>query len=465
MSKDEKATGQPEDEAEQSPETKSEQATKPKTVWYKIRLPITSIKARSDKTVKIDIPKVDGEVGFVFWANKNFIKHEGEKEFDLILPDRTPSGELSKFTLKDGIAEKIKNASELAEILKDYNVNEQELMTKPSEMFQKLNLKRLIATHDNFPSELKELPNFLVYKVRKAENGKFNKKLLDSNHYDGLSWGRADDPQSWTTFDEAIKIAKKDNCSGVAFVLTKDSPYACIDLDHCVSDGKYSETASELIEKSKGTYAERSVSKNGVHIFFKCGDLKLRTVNEDKTIEFFQGTNKIISLTGDMLPDSKKELIEFGPDSELVQALQSKLPKKTVEQVSEQRRPQQTLRLSDAELIEKAKSSRDGARFTALYNGENVNGNRSDSDMALMSRLAFWTAGDKERMISIFNTSGLARTTNEKPNYDSYLQTTAEKAIELNKGKAFSPKQKSEFRPKKASETSEKQPNKGEKSK
>jgi putative DNA primase/helicase len=79
-------------------------------------------------------------------------------------------------------------------------------------------------------------------------------------------------------------------------------------------------------------------------------------------------------------------------------------------------------------VLDKAFSSKD-SKFLSLYNGENLKGDKSSSDMALLCRLGFWCGGDIEQMIRIFNTSGLARDESNKAHYDEYLRASAEKAV------------------------------------
>jgi transcriptional regulator with XRE-family HTH domain len=70
----------------------------------------------------------------------------------------------------------------------------------------------------------------------------------------------------------------------------------------------------------------------------------------------------------------------------------------------------QAVYLDDQTLIEKAKSAKDGAKFTALWEGD-ISGykSQSEADLALCCLLAFWTGGDYERIDRLFRQSGLYR--------------------------------------------------------
>jgi P4 family phage/plasmid primase-like protien len=79
----------------------------------------------------------------------------------------------------------------------------------------------------------------------------------------------------------------------------------------------------------------------------------------------------------------------------------------TVERIA--RLPQAIL-LDDQELIEKAKNAKDGAKFSALWNGDiSEYKSQSEADLALCCLLAFWTGGDRDRIDRLFRQSGLYR--------------------------------------------------------
>jgi primase-polymerase (primpol)-like protein len=67
---------------------------------------------------------------------------------------------------------------------------------------------------------------------------------------------------------------------------------------------------------------------------------------------------------------------------------------------------------SDGELLEKARSAKNGDRFAALYDKGDLGahgGDHSRADLALCIMLAFWTGGDEERIDQWFRGSALNR--------------------------------------------------------
>ena len=101
--------------------------------------------------------------------------------------------------------------------------------------------------------------------------------------------------------------------------------------------------------------------------------------------------------------------------------------------------------MSDREVTERALKSAD-KDFEKLYGGQDLFSDHSRSDMALMSRLAFWCNGDKEQMLRVFATSGLYRL--EKS--PDYYEGTAIKCIQGNANRYTPRKEQPATPPKKA---------------
>lgn len=81
-------------------------------------------------------------------------------------------------------------------------------------------------------------------------------------------------------------------------------------------------------------------------------------------------------------------------------------------------------RMSDREIVEKAKNSTGKETFTRLYNGEAVLGSEEKDEKSLMSRLAMY-AEDKGQLLRVFRSSGQYR--DEKPN--GYYEKMADDSI------------------------------------
>jgi len=99
------------------------------------------------------------------------------------------------------------------------------------------------------------------------------------------------------------------------------------------------------------------------------------------------------------------------------------------------------------ELVGRAKGSRDGAKFTALWEGD-ISGydSHSEADLALCCLLAFWTGGDRDRIDRLFRQSGLNR---EKWAREDYREKTISAALEQT-AECYNPQNNSGMRSKKS---------------
>ena len=96
-------------------------------------------------------------------------------------------------------------------------------------------------------------------------------------------------------------------------------------------------------------------------------------------------------------------------------------------------------KFSDDEIIERIRNSKQGERFSLLFDeGDTSAYNEDDSsaDMALMSMLPFWTAGNAAQMERIFDRSALAQRDKWKTRPD-YRQMTINNALNLWNGECY----------------------------
>lgn len=71
------------------------------------------------------------------------------------------------------------------------------------------------------------------------------------------------DPKHWMDY----ATAKKYSPIHIGFVLTKDDPYFCIDLDNALINGSWSKYAVNICHMFDGIYTEVSYSGKGLHLF------------------------------------------------------------------------------------------------------------------------------------------------------------------------------------------------------
>ena len=107
--------------------------------------------------------------------------------------------------------------------------------------------------------ELRNKPRWVRYKLTLANNGKMTKvpKTITGRA------GSSTNPGTWASYEEVIESPVGD---GFGFVLNNDG-IMCIDLDHCVEDGKPNQLALDFIATLPRTYIEFSPSGDGLHIW------------------------------------------------------------------------------------------------------------------------------------------------------------------------------------------------------
>ncbi len=115
--------------------------------------------------------------------------------------------------------------------------------------------------------ELAGYPNFVVWHY-KEENGQRKKPPVNPNTLHPAS---PTDRTTWATLASALSAVATGKYQGIGFMLSH-SPFAGIDLDHCIQEGKMQPWAQEIID-TLDTYTEYSPSWNrasgtgGVHLF------------------------------------------------------------------------------------------------------------------------------------------------------------------------------------------------------
>lgn len=228
--------------------------------------------------------------------------------------------------------------------------------------------------------------------------------------------------QHFTSFEEVIKAVPLYDGIGMGVF----SPFAAVDIDDCVKDGKLSGLAEDVIH-TLDSYTEYSPSGKGVHIIVKVKDFTFDKsryyINNRKIgLEVYVpgATNRFVTLTGNTIHQTEPAY----RDEELQLVLDRYMKR------NELSSPQPTVPgsyLDDESVIRKAQKSKQKDKFQKLWNGDISNyASPSEADLALCSMLAFWCGGDMEQMDRIFRQSGLMR---DKWERDDYRKSTLERAV------------------------------------
>lgn len=239
--------------------------------------------------------------------------------------------------------------------------------------------------------------------------------------------------------DLQTAMAARKGFDGVGLGIFGD--ICAVDLDHVVSDtGELSQLAQTVIE-TMDSYTEYSPSGKGIRIIFRAAGVKYNKneyyINrqdardprqnwpEKQGLEVYVAgmTNKYVTITGNTIKS-----VEVAERSTQIKQILDRYMKKETATAAPAPAPS-VVSLSDRDLIETAKRARNGAQFSRLYEDGDISSypSHSEADQALFNLLAFYTAGDADRMIQLFKASALYRA--DKSGGEKYLERTAQKAI------------------------------------
>lgn len=410
------------EESKMQAQEKSEMQDGNESGWRYVFVPETAKIAEYDDSTLFRMPTNGEYKGYAYFIPKKLLKeNDKENTIRIALPD----GFIVK--AKNNRAEKEEErkvefkAEDFVELIKGTGAADYETYRKPSDekeadAFSETEA-RLI---ESVPQEMKDRPNWVAIKTwYNVKKDKIEKRPIDCNTG---KYAESVNPTTWTTFDKARAYAKENGYTTIAYALNGKDGICCIDLDGCLDEnGNYSVLANQVLRKCGKTYTKLSVSGKGLHIFGKTKGMDVRSFSKDGDMEFYQ-EGRFISMTGNGAGYYSLESFDTPEMKELIL--------RKCEKRGEWNGQGQGVRglsaMTDRDVVEKAcADKKHGATFKALYEGQNLRNNHSNSDMSLMNRLAFWCNGDKEQMLRIFATSGLYRP--EKS--DGYYEGTAIKAV------------------------------------
>jgi putative DNA primase/helicase len=264
------------------------------------------------------------------------------------------------------------------------------------------------------------------------------KKPVNPNNLYGAN---STDPSTWGTFEQAVSVIGRKcivgnddgTVEGIGFVFSP--PYCGIDIDHCIDSetGEINSKALDIVAEMN-SYTERSPSGTGIHIIYK-GEVHSEwkkkqgnALGENTDIEMYQ-TGRYFTVTGDVF-DKYNSVADRENEAENIQ--NTYFTKKPVSKI--QKTSFKPLSLSDDEILNAARNSRNGMLFSELYAGnwQSKYESQSEADMAFCSMLAFWFQKDAEKMDAIFRRSGLMRDKwNREQSGSTYGAITLQRAIDV----------------------------------
>jgi P4 family phage/plasmid primase-like protien len=275
---------------------------------------------------------------------------------------------------------------------------------------------------DNIPEALRKRDQWILWstETRDGDPTKAPKQP-------GGAYASSTDSDTWMPFSDARDAYASGDFDGIGFVFDEEGPFVGVDLDGCVKDGDLTGGAWDVV-KRLDSYTERSPSGTGLHIICRgfLPDLGNRSseVKGLKELELYDQA-RYFTFTGrhlDGTPEKAKNRAQ-----EIYDLCREVFDEPKSEPTSAPAEPND---LEDQKLIEKARNAGDGGKFARLWNGDtSAHGDdHSRADLALVSKLAFWTGGDRDRIDQLFRKSGLCREKwTERPDY---RKRTIDKALD-----------------------------------
>jgi len=270
-------------------------------------------------------------------------------------------------------------------------------------------MKNINNYQNNIPKELMEKEQWLAYKKipRQNPNGeiKISKIPYSALTLSAKSWNAK---ENLASFNKALSVLVHHDFDGLAFALTEDDPYVCIDLDHCVKDGELSVFAKSIMRTFEGSYMELSGSLEGVHIFLK-GKVPSNLNQQTKGIEIYH-SNRCIAMTGEVNSRHFESSFEILDKTVELQELYDSLKAKPIgyEEKSYAEASRNLNDLPDAsQIIETMCTVNFKARD--YFFGSNLSEDWSKDDFNFLLLLRSFTHGDSKLMESIFLESALSR--------------------------------------------------------
>ena len=309
---------------------------------------------------------------------------------------------------------------------------------------------------ENIPKEIKENGLFCLWKYSKRGDN-LTKPPINPNYYlkDSLSYrvkedyfGASNQKDKFNHLDKVLPLTSSKYGIGFGIFDT----FGAIDLDHWLNDeGKlllddFSKIVSDIV-KSLNTYTEKSPSGTGLHLYFKIKGMKMnpeefskkyytnRRINKETNqgIEVYLSgmTKKYLTITGDKLGQKDFREITF---EELEPILE-----KYMKRFSSVKTNNPSIVTNQGDFL-KIGLEKDNL-LNDLFNDTSHNGNESEEDMRLLTKLSYYCNKDSQAIREAFESSPYFRTKDEehlqKWNREDYSENSIQRAINLVTSTAF----------------------------
>ena len=270
--------------------------------------------------------------------------------------------------------------------------------------------RRSAARIEEIPEALKNIDRWMGTRFERRKDGRVDKPPHRVRAGQRVIKADKTDPENWATYAEALAAYERSDVDAIGFVFAEDDAFFVVDLDGVIDPEtrEIREAAAEIIH-AMGSYTELSCSGTGAHIIGEGQKPEWAGCKSRKmgpTVEVYD-SKRFVVMTGDRISEHREPLKRQEKLEWLCQRLWIKAERMQTRPPSESRAHD----LEDEALLDRARNARTGAKFTKLFDDGDISGHESASnaDFALLNMLAFWTAGDPERMARLFEMSALYR--------------------------------------------------------
>jgi len=262
------------------------------------------------------------------------------------------------------------------------------------------------------PEKLIEYHQFVNWSYLPDKNGELQKVPIDLAT---LLPVNAHNSANWMSYDKASALS-----GNVAFVLSDDDPFWCLDIDHCINP-----TTGSIDERVKlwahdrfsGAYVETSTSGEGIHIW-GCGDPPLNHKCRFDNVEFYTRLRAMAlgtPISGNIWLDWTKALKQHIPEKPTNEssfsgevddtlhpdAVPPETDTRLMELLFRENMLNQALYEGNSEIL--------GARYLKQKDSIKCGFDHSAARLALLGKLAFYTGNNRARMQHLFLQSPLVQ--------------------------------------------------------
>jgi putative DNA primase/helicase len=297
---------------------------------------------------------------------------------------------------------------------------------------------------ETLPEALRTIPHWMGTRFERREDGRVDKAPHRVRAGQRVAKADKTNPENWATYSEALAACERGDVDAIGFVLTDDDPYFVVDIDGVIDrdTGEIYPAAGEVIH-ALNSYAELSCSGTGVHVIGHGAKPEYAGCRSNKLgfdMEIYDNARFVV-MTGERMTDVT------GPkdrQDELL-VLCGKLWPKRERLYSNRPTHPAPVGLEDQELLERARHSRTGAKFRRLYDAGDTTGyaSASEADFSLLNMLIFWTAGDRDQIMRLFEASALHRA---KDKHRDYVRRSVDNALGSYVGSFYKPRRVKEAR-------------------